>query len=346
MSMMKKLFILALAAVMTLSAITFSACGKNEEQETESEVSVSESTDDEAETYATETSSNSTEPSSATSSTEQATNSTQATNTTTSKEKQTNTNTNTNTSRSSNGSRSTNRTTSSSGNTAVTSVSLSKGNMTVNVGSSASFEVYINPESATDRQFNVTTSNGNATVSCNRSTVTVYGKNKGNCTITVSSTNGKSAECDVTVTKKSSSGGSSSGSGGNSSGGNNKNSGGNSGAVNDNTPLTHKQICTDKVMGRVCEAVNNYFKKKGMTYDSSKNINNSGWFLSGSNYYKSDNVYSINRIIKEETEGFDNELYGYYMSNPQDDISKMYSGRFRCYYVRESNGEYSIYFCH
>lgn len=342
--MMKKLFILALAAVMTLSAITFSACGKNEEQETESEVSVSESTDDEAETYATETSSNSTEPSSATSSTEQATNSTQATNTTTSNKKQTNTNTNT--SRSSNGSRSTNRTTSSSGNTAVTSVSLSKGNMTVNVGSSASFEVYINPESATDRQFNVTTSNGNATVSCNRSTVTVYGKNKGNCTITVSSTNGKSAECNVTVTKKSSSGGNSSGSGGNSSGGNNKNSGGNSGAVNDNTPLTHKQICTDKVMGRVCEAVNNYFKKKGMTYDSSKNINNSGWFLSGSNYYKSDNVYSINRIIKEETEGFDNELYGYYMSNPQDDISKMYSGRFRCYYVRESNGEYSIYFCH
>lgn len=344
--MMKKLFILALAAVMTLSAITFSACGKNEEQETESEVSVSESTDDEAETYSIETSSNSTEPSSVAPSTESSTASTQATNKPASNKKQTNTNTNTNTSRSSNGSRSTNRTTSSSGNTAVTSVSLSKGNMTVNVGSSASFEVYINPESATDRQFNVTTSNGNATVSCNRSTVTVYGKNKGNCTITVSSTNGKSAECNVTVTKKSSSGGSSSGSGGNSSGGNNKNSGGNSGAVNDNTPLTHKQICTDKVMGRVCEAVNNYFKKKGMTYDSSKNINNSGWFLSGSNYYKSDNVYSINRIIKEETEGFDNELYGYYMSNPQDDISKMYSGRFRCYYVRESNGEYSIYFCH
>lgn len=337
---MKKIFILAFAVVMTLSAITFSGCGKNEEQETESKAAVSESTEDEAATAATEMSSGSTEPSSAASSTEATTASTQSKNAATSNKKQANTNT----SRSSNGSQGTNRMTSSSGNTAVTNVSLSKGNMTVNVGSSASFEVYINPESATDRQYNVTTSNGNATVTCSGSTVTVYGQNKGNCTMTVSSTNGKSAVCNVTVA--SSSGGSGSRSGGNSNGGSNRNSGGNGGAVNDNTPLTHKQICTDKVMGRVCEAVNNYFKEKGMTYDSSKNINNSGWFLSGSNYYKSDNVYSINRIIKEETEGFYNELYGYYMSNPQDDISKMYSGRFRCYYVRESNGEYSIYFCH
>ena len=334
---MKKIFILALAAIIATSAVTFSGCGEKDNTGADDETSVSvKSTEDEAATNATDASGESTSPSSVATTAPSA----GATQPAASTDKKQSTNNSNNSTRSSSG------TNTSSGSKTVTSVSLSKGNMTISEGSSASFEVYINPESATDRQYNVTTSNGNATVSCSGSTVTVYAQNRGNCTITVSSTNGKSAVCNVTVT--SSSGGSGNGSGGNSNGGSNRNSGGNGGGsvTDDNTPLTHKQICTDTVMSKVCDAVNNYFRNKGMTYDESKNINNSGWFLSGSNYYQSDNVYSLNRIINEETEGFDNELYGYFISNPQDDINKMYSGHFRCYYSRESNGEYSIYFCH
>ncbi len=85
---------------------------------------------------------------------------------------------------------------------AVTSVSLSKSSMNVTVGSSNSFNVTINPGNATNRNYTVNTSNGNAAVSCSGSTVTVYGKNAGSCTITVKSNNGKTAKCSVTVKAK------------------------------------------------------------------------------------------------------------------------------------------------
>lgn len=239
--------------------------------------------------------------------------------------------------------------TQSNSNVAVTGVSLSRNSISLYEGDSATFEVVISPENATDRQYNVVTNNGNASIDCNGSTVTIYGENSGSCDITVSSTNGKSATCSVSVNARTSYNNGGSGNSGGNSGGNNGNSG-NSGAITDDTMLTHAQICTDEVMDRVVAEVNSYFQAKGMTYDSSLNIHNRGWFLSGTNYYQGDYYYNLNRMIYEETTGFDGELRGSYYSNPQEqqwyDISEIYNTSFRCYHERQSNGEYRIYFCY
>lgn len=335
--MKKRLFAIAIAIVMILSASALSGCGSSSDTLTkmtsasaETTAAVEESSSvAETTTEETTTDVDSTDP-------------TQDTTKADTKKKSDNSNgsTNKNTSSNSNGS-------SKSKNVAVTSVSLSKGSMTITEGSSQSFEVYIDPASATDRQYNVVTNNGNATVSCNGSIVTVYAQSKGNCEITVSSTNGKSATCHVTINAKSSSNGSSGNKSNNNSGGSsNNNSNKNNQTITDDTLLTHAQICTDSTMNKVCDAVNDYFIKKGMQYDSSLNKNNRGWFLSGTNYYVGDYYYSVNKIILEETEGFENELYGLFESNPQMDINTIFSGTCRCYYEKLSNGEYNIYFCY
>ena len=203
----------------------------------------------------------------------------------------------------------------------------------------------ISPSDATDRQYNVVTNNGNASIDCNGSTVTVYGENRGNCEITVSSTNGKSAACSVTVNSRTSYSNGGSGNSGGNSGGNNGNSG-NSGAITDDTMLTHAQICTAEVMDRVVAEVNSYFQAKGMTYDSSLNINNRGWFLSGTNYYQGDYNYNLTKIIRSEIDGFEGDFYGLFQSNPDLDESVKYHLSFHCYHERQSNGEYRIYFCY
>ena len=334
---MKKIFILALAAIIATSAVTFSGCGEKDNTGADDETSVSvKSTEDEAATNATDASGESTSPSSVATTAPSAGTTQPAAST----DKKQSTNNSNNSTRSSSG------TNTSSGSKTVTSVSLSKGNITISEGSSASFEVYINPESATDRQYNVTTSNGNATVSCNGSTVTVYAQNRGNCTITVSSTNGKSAVCNVTVT--SSSGGSGNGSGGNSNGGSNRNSGGNGGgSVTDDTLLPRNQLITKANMDKLVNSINNHFSGKGATYTSSLNKNNSGWFISDtSSMYQGDYYYSVNSMISSEIECFEDELYGLFVSNPQMDINRRYEIRFRCYYEQLGQNDFDVYFCY
>lgn len=329
--MTKRLFAIALAAVISVTAATLVGCG---EQNTDNVTSAATPAE------ATKTT-NSTISTTAPATTQSTTAATTAA-TTAPTEGSTKANSEKSENKSSNSSQS-------SGSVAVTSVSLSKSSISMYEGDSATFEVYIDPSDATDRQYNVVTNNGNASIDCNGSTVTVYGENRGNCEITVSSTNGKSAACSVTVNSRTSYSNGGSGNSGGNSGGNNGNSG-NSGAITDDTMLTHAQICTDEVMDRVVAEVNSYFQAKGMTYDSSLNIHNRGWFLSGTNYYQGDYYYNLNRMIYEETTGFDGELRDSYYSNPQEqqwyDISEIYNTSFRCYHERQSNGEYRIYFCY
>lgn len=334
---MKKIFILALAAIIATSAVTFSGCGEKDNTGADDETSVSvKSTEDEAATNATDASGESTNPSSVATTAP----STGATQPAASTNKKQSTNNSNNSTRSSSG------TNTSSGSKAVTSVSLSKGNMTISEGSSASFEVYINPESATDRQYNVTTSNGNATVSCSGSTVTVYAQNRGNCTITVSSTNGKSAVCNVTVT--SSSGGSGNGSGGNSNGGSNRNSGGNGGgSVTDDTLLPRNQLITKANMDKLVNSINNYFSNNlGMKYKSSLNKNNCGWFYSSMSDYHGDYYHSVNSMISRETDCFEEELYALIEADNWSTVADIPKMSFRCYYEQLGQNEFDIYFCH
>ena len=332
-AMKKKIFAVALAAALTMTAASLCGCGREKNENDNISVSTatpSEATKDSVSTTATQGTTTATVSTSPTDASSKATNNSSAASE----------NRASDSSNASNGS-SDNR----NSNVAVTSVSLSRNSISLYEGDSSTFEVTISPSDATDRQYNVVTNNGNASIDCNGSTVTVYGENRGNCEITVSSTNGKSAACSVTVNSRTSYSNGGSGNSGGNSGGNNGNSG-NSGAITDDTMLTHAQICTDEVMDRVVAEVNSYFQAKGMTYDSSYNINNGGWFLSGTNYYQGDYYYNLSRIIREETTGFDGELNAFYAGNPQMDISQIYNNHFRCYHERQSSGEYRIYFCY
>ena len=201
----------------------------------------------------------------------------------------------------------------------VSSVSLSKSSLSVTVGKSASFTVTVNPNNATNKDYVASTNNGNATVNCSGSTVTVKGISKGSCTVTVKSNNGKTAKCSVTVKAKSKP---------------------KSTKVTDDTPISHKELCTDNNMQKVCDAINAYFKAKGMKYDSSKNKNNSGWFHCPTQRHYYD-VLSVNEEIQRDIEYLDTNYQAIYISEGYD-----YSGTlFNCYYERLNNGEYEIYFC-
>lgn len=226
---------------------------------------------------------------------------------------------------------------------AVTSVNLSASSLSVKVGGSASFSVSLSPSNATDTSYTVTTSNGNATVSCYGGSVTVYGQAAGNCQLTVKSSNGKTAICNVNVYKQQNSNGNS---GGGTQSGNNSNKNPNSGTITNDTLLTHAQLCTDNINKKIVDGINQYFINKGMTYDSSLNTNNSGWFLSGTNYYVSDNRWSVNLIISDETAGLEEELIALLEGDLYSSASDMCKVKFRCYYEKQSNGEYNWYFCH
>ena len=214
---------------------------------------------------------------------------------------------------------------------AVTSVSLSKSSLSVTVGKSSSFTVKINPSNATNRDYTASTNNGHATVNCSGSTVTVRGISKGSCVVTVKSSNGKTAKCSVTVKAKASS---------------------TPAKVTDDTVLSLSELHTDKSMKKICDKINAAFKGKGMKYDSSRNINNSGWhFHEAQGDWKSQ---SINSYATDTIEYFDLELWGHALGEQvYDDGETSYTYYldykdydFRCYYEKQSDGNYNIYFCY
>lgn len=328
-AMKKKIFAVALAAALTMTAASLCGCGKEKNENDNISVSTatpSEATKDSVSTTATQGTTTATVSTSPTDASSKATNNSSAASE----------NRASDSSNASNGS-SDNR----NSNVAVTSVSLSKSSISMYEGDSATFEVYIDPDNATDRQYNVVTNNGNASIDCNGSTVTVYGENRGNCEITVSSTNGKSATCSVSVNARTSYNNGGSGNGGGNSGGNNGNSG-NSGAITDDTLLTHEQLCSEDILDRLMNKVNALFQQKGMTYNPSLTKSNSGWLLSGTNYYPGDYNYSANSFISKELAGYEEEV----------DALVRYDGdsysdfQFHCYYERQGNGEYNFYFCY
>lgn len=382
---MKRIYLIAMAAVMICSSVVFSACGNTNTSEPANKTdSSSISTADSAEEIEeTEAPTDTTEPTTVAETTKptgkEKKNSASSSSNTSSQSSVPRTNqsynggstannsSNTNSRTSNSASRTQNRSVNSK--VSVTGISLSKSSMTLTEGSSGSFNVNISPSNATDKQYNVVTNNGNATVSCSGTKVTVYAQHKGTCKITVSSTNGKTSVCNVTVNAKSGSGGSNSnGNGSNnrsssgssqkqssstnnksSSGSNNSNSSQkqssstNNTPVNDNTLLTHKQLCSDNVLKKLIDKVNYTFQQKGMKYNSALNKNNSGWLYSGTHLYPGDYYYSTNSFIKKELDGLLEEVDAVLIKLDGNDYSDYL---FRYYYEKQSNGEYAFYFCY
>ena len=217
---------------------------------------------------------------------------------------------------------------------AVTGVSLSKSSLSVTVGKSASFTVKVNPNNASNKDYVASTNNGNAKVSCSGSTVTVKGISKGSCTVTVKSSNGKTAKCSVTVKAKAVK---------------------KPAKVTDDTVLSLSELHTDKSMKKICDKINQYFINKGAHRDASKNKNNSGWFFhqAGQDEFFGVASQSINSYATDMIEYFDGQLWANVLGEQvYDDGETSYTyyvdykdGTFNCYYEKQSDGGYNIYFC-
>ena len=356
---MKKIYIIAMSALMLCSSIALSACGSSDTSEPANKTdSSSISTADSAEEIEeTEAATDTTEPTTVAETTKptgkEKKNSASSSSNTSSQSSVPRTNQSYNGGSTANNSSSTNTRTSDSASrtqnrsvnskVSVTGISLSKSSMTLTEGSSGSFNVNISPSNATDKQYNVVTNNGNATVSCSGTKVTVYAQHKGTCKITVSSTNGKTAVCNVTVSAKSRSGSSKSNNKTSSNDNQKQSSNTNKTSINDNTLLTHKQLCSDNVLKKLIDKVNYTFQQKGMKYNSALNKNNSGWLYSGTHLYPGDYYYSTNSFIKKELDGLLEEVDAVLIKLDGNDYSDYL---FRYYYEKQSNGEYAFYFCY
>lgn len=201
----------------------------------------------------------------------------------------------------------------------VSKVSLSKSSMTLNVGDSDSFKVTLSPSNANNRTYSVSTSNSNASVSYSGNTVTVTGKYEGKCTVTVTSSNGKTAVCNVTVKKKTPA------------------------VITDDTVLPHKELATATNMQRLCDTITTYFVQNGMTEKPSLNTSNSGWYLCYDGTYEMTASRSYNEMkelvmsfIIEQVDGILVGMHGIAYNEVH----------FHCYYDMQANGEYAIYFCY
>lgn len=95
---------------------------------------------------------------------------------------------------------------------AVTSISLDRSSVTLTVGDKVTLVATVNPGNATNKSYEFSSSNNDvATVN---SSGTVVAKKAGSCTITVKSSNGKTAKCSVTVKAEASTGNNTSGNNG------------------------------------------------------------------------------------------------------------------------------------
>ncbi|MBQ2943609.1 MAG: hypothetical protein IJD93_02780 [Ruminococcus sp.] len=124
--------------------------------------------------------------------------------------------------------------------------------------------------------------------------------------------------------------------------------------ITDDTPLTYDEFVNDKNIQRLCDDVIDFFVAKGMRYDTSVSINNSGWFYG---YCSANNVTAVRSYnqqksrtitcLDEQVEAcllseqwYSDGTTEYYYTVPVD------KWRFNCYYGIDANGYYNIYFAY
>lgn len=114
--------------------------------------------------------------------------------------------------------------------------------------------------------------------------------------------------------------------------------------VTDDTKLPHSQLSTAENMQRMVSHIISHNQSKGMTYDPSLNINNSGWLFGYQGCLNTTANRSYNEQLSRIVNGLDEDidsilaLDGFAISYNQMS--------FNCYAEQQSDGEYNIYFCY
>lgn len=114
--------------------------------------------------------------------------------------------------------------------------------------------------------------------------------------------------------------------------------------VTDDTKLPHSQLSTAENMQRMVSHIISHNQSKGMIYDPSLNINNSGWLFGYQGCLNTTANRSYNEQLSRIVNGLDEDidsilaLDGFAISYNQMS--------FNCYAEQQSDGEYNIYFCY
>lgn len=114
--------------------------------------------------------------------------------------------------------------------------------------------------------------------------------------------------------------------------------------VTDDTKLPHSQLSTAENMQRMVSHIISHNQSKGMTYDPSLNINNSGWLFGYQGCLNTTANRSYNEQLIRIVNGLDEDIDSILAL---DGFATNYNQMsFNCYAEQQSDGEYNIYFCY
>lgn len=114
--------------------------------------------------------------------------------------------------------------------------------------------------------------------------------------------------------------------------------------VTDDTKVTHAQFNTAENMQRMVNYIISHNQSKGMTYDSTLNINNSGWLFAYQGCLNTTANRSYNEQLSRTVNGLDEDIDSILAL---DGFATSYSQMsFNCYAEKQADGEYNIYFCY
>ncbi|MCH5296648.1 MAG: hypothetical protein J1E85_03145 [Ruminococcus sp.] len=203
-------------------------------------------------------------------------------------------------------------------------ITLSSTAVDLKIGQSKSINVSVNLDETNTSSYYAETSNDNISISCSGSKITITGKKAGNATVIVKSGN-KKASCNVIIL-------------GNKTVETTKN-------ITDDTEVEYKELCTDYYQAKITSGVNIDFYNdgNGSVYKSSLKKGEDQTTVIEVSYSKlKDKKTSINALVKDLRKQFESDME----KNDDSEEFDIKNYRINCYSEKQSNGEYTIYFCY
>lgn len=203
-------------------------------------------------------------------------------------------------------------------------ITLSASTVDLKIGQSKTISVSVNLDETNTSSYYVETTNDNVSVSCSGSKITITGKKAGNTTVIVKS-GSKKASCNVIIL-------------GNETAESTKN-------ITDDTEVEYKELCTDYYQARITSSINIDFYNdgNGTVYTSSLKKGDDNTTVIEVPYSKlKDKKTSINALVKDLRKQFESDME----KNDDSEEFDVKNYRVNCYYEKQSDGEYTIYFCY
>lgn len=206
----------------------------------------------------------------------------------------------------------------------LSAITLSSSSVDLKIGQSKSINVSVNIDETNTSSYSAEANNDNIELSCSGSEIKITGKKAGNSTVIVKSGN-KKASCNVIIL-------------GNKTPEQNI-------KITDDTEIEYNKLCTDYYQAKITAGINIYFYNdgNGAVYSSSLKKDDSNTTVIEVPYSKlKDKKVSINTLVNDLSKQFEDEM----KKADSSDEFNIKNYRINCYSEKQSNNEYTIYFCY